>query len=196
MKKGVLAVLVPFAAIALLAPGYICHAQSLGELRKNAKSALNKVADKKNNAATATLQAKGAVANPIAEAIEVIPVGLYGVSTSENFGNVYLMLDVKMNLNKQSATFGSSIKNQKMIAVDENGKVYNIDSSGAFRYDTPEGITARIVLDNPDLMFKDVKKSVKSMKTVKLGIHIDAANQGNITISDIPIQWDVTQEQQ
>ena len=82
------------------------------------------------------------VINPISKYIEVEPVGLYGISQTETSGNVYLVLNVLNKTDKQNALFGSSVQNQKMLAVD--GKVYNVDASGGIRYDTPQDVPVHI----------------------------------------------------
>lgn len=132
------------------------------------------------------------VSNPVSSFIEIEPVGLYGVSTSENFGDAYLVLKVRNLIPKDVTRFGSSVQNQKMIAVDNNGKVYNIDSSGHYGYDTPEGLTVMVVLDEPGLMFTDIRKDVDMMQQVKFGVFSDAQHQGNVTLGNVPIFWDQT----
>lgn len=202
MKKSIYYALV--AAIVCVAGATDCNAQKLGSLLKKGKKTLEQVIDTKPSSTADAENTKELVApivvngieviNPIAESIEVVPVGLYGVTTSENFGNVYLVLNVTMKGPKESATFGSSIKNQKMIAVDGGGHVYNINSSGAFRYDTPESVPVKIVLDEPDLQFTGVSKVIAVMPIVKFGINIDAYHQDNLTLKNVPIFWDQTPE--
>ena len=134
------------------------------------------------------------VSNPLGSFIEIEPLGLYGVSKSENYGDAYLVLKVKKLIPKESTSFGSEVKSQKMIAVDNSGKVYNVDASGQIPYDTPEGLMVQVVLDNPALMFKDIKKNVNMMQQVKLGVFSDKDNQGNVTFSNVPVFWDQTPE--
>ena len=134
------------------------------------------------------------ISNPVSSFIEIEPIGLFGVSKSENYGDAYLVLKVKNLTPKEVTRFGSSVQNQKMIAVDNNGKVYNIDSSGHFGYDTPEGIMVRVVLNEPGLMFTDINKDVNMMQQVKFGVFSDAYHQGNVTLNNVPIFWDQTPE--
>ena len=63
------------------------------------------------------------ISNPVSSFIEIVPIGLYGVSKSENFGDAYLVLKVRKLIPQEQTGFGSEVKNQKMIAVDNNGKV-------------------------------------------------------------------------
>lgn len=142
-----------------------------------------------------TVTASGiGISNPVSSFVEIEPVGLYGVSKSENFGDAYLVLKVKNLIPKDVTRFGSSVLNQKMIAVDNNGKVYNIDASGTYGYDTPEGIKVTVVIDEPGAMFTDIKKDVDRMQQVKFGVFTDAQHQGNVILTNVPIFWDQVPE--
>lgn len=205
MKNSIMFVLIAF--LAAVAP-VSASAQGLGGLLKKAEKAVNKgkeVLDKvsgteKNgtiqtgtpeaNAKAAVLSNGIEIINPVAEWIDVEPIGLYGVSKSENYGDAYLVMKVTMKAPKESALFGSSIENKKMIAADAQGKVYNIDSSGAMRYDAPEGIPVIIKMNDPSMMFMDIKKDVDKMQVVKIGVNIDAYKQGNLTLKNVPVIWD------
>lgn len=183
------------AVAAALMTGMSAGAQSLGGLLKKAKNGVEKLAGNaqpQDSVANPAVTATGAsVANPIDRYMLVEPVGLFPTSQDENSGNLYMVLQVTNYTEKPSATFGSSIKNQKMLAVDSAGTVYNINSSGAFRYDTPQDVTVRIELSEPDLQFVNVSKANTVMPVVKLGINIDAARQDNLTFKNVPIYWDV-----
>lgn len=184
------------SSLLLAAPLLYCpysNAQGLGGLIRKAKNTAEKIAgSEKSGINVVTVGEAGA--NPIAQFMSVEPVGLYGVSQTENTGNLYLVLRVVNKTEKSSATFGSSIKNQKMVAVDRSGQVYNIDSSGAFRYDTPQDIPVKIELKEPGLQFVNVSKALGMMDVVKIGINIDANRQGNLTFNNVPIFWDVYPE--
>lgn len=186
--------------LTLLASGTSAvEAQGLGGLLKKGKEAVGKVFGTEESAPekateptvnTLVTSSGIGIANPVSSFIEIEPVGLYGVSTSENFGNAYLVLKVKNKIPKDVTSFGSSVQNQKMIAVDNKGKVYNIDASGTYGYDTPEGLMIQVVLDQPGLMFTDIKKDVNMMQQVKFGVIKDAQHQGNVTLTNVPIFWD------
>lgn len=126
-------------------------------------------------------------ANPIAEFMTVEPVGLYEVGDDGQPGNLYLVLKVTNHTEKQSATFGSSIKNQKMLAVDAAGNVYGVDTSGAFRHDTPQDVPVKVELIEQGLQFMCVPQDLTTMSVVKIGINIDANRQGNLTFKNVPI---------
>lgn len=133
------------------------------------------------------------VSNPLAEAMEIVPVGLYGVSTSENFGNCYLVIKVKMLLPESKASFGS-VGYERMIAVDPNGKTFTVDAGGSYPHETPEGIMVNVLLNENDLMFEGVKKSVTEMQMVKFGAYVDYNTKGYVTLRNVPIFWDQAPE--
>ncbi len=199
MKRRTIIIML-LAIIAAAIPSGI-QAQGLGGLLKKGKQALEKVTkeEKKSDNAkevvnAVTLSNGIEVSNPIAEFVEVEPVGLYGVPKSMNFGDAYLVLKVLTKVPVESACIGSSVKNQKMIAADASGKIYNIDSSGCMRYDIMEGIPVEIRMEEPEMMFLDVPKSLNVMPIVKIGINLDAYHQGNLTLKNVPIFWEETEE--
>lgn len=169
-----------------------------GKIVKKGKEAVDKIlgseespSDEASSSLDQSVSSSGIkISNPVSSFIEIEPVGLYGVSKSENFGDAYLVLKVKNMTTKDVTRFGSRVQNQNMIAVDNNGKVYNVDSSGTFGYDTPEGLMVRIVLDQPGLMFTDIKKDIPMMQQVKFGVFSDAQHQGNVVLNNVPIFWD------
>lgn len=205
MKRNLIA-LALVAIVAAFTP-VNSEAQGLGGLLKKGKEALQKVAKSKekvtgnaqneaDKASTRTITFDNGIemTNPMAEFIEVTPVGLYGVSTSENYGNAYLVLKVVMKEPENKASFGGSINNEKMLAVDANGKVYNTDANGTFSFDTPEGIPVNVIINQPPMLFTGIKKTIDVMPMVKFGIWIDARRNGNLTLKNVPIYWDRSPE--
>lgn len=159
----------------------------LGEIFGSQESA----SDNSSSPVSETVTSSGiTISNPVSSFVEIVPIGLYGVSKSENYGDAYLVLKVKNLIPKDVIRFGSRVQNQNMIAVDTNGKVYNVDTSGQYGYDAPEGLMIQVVLDEPGLMFTDIKKNVNMMQQVKFGVFSDAQHQGNVTLSNVPIFWD------
>lgn len=197
MKKSMMKTAI-VALMAMIAMPQAADAQGLGGLLKKVKNTVTGTAEPQqgNTQGTAAglasmpIESGGTFQNPIAADIDIVPVGLYGVSTSENYGKVYLVLKAKMNLNKTKAGFGSEVNN-KPLAIDENGNLYHVDTSGAVNYDMIEGSYVNVRLDHPALMFLDVKKSAKVMQQVKMGVYIDAYHHGMLTLKNMPIQWDV-----
>lgn len=187
--------------LAVLASGTsVVNAQGLGGLINKAKAAVkkaeksssdNKAENPEETSILKTVTSSGiGISNPVSSFIEIEPIGLYGVSKSENFGDAYLVLKVKNLIPKDKTSFGSSVQNQKMIAVDPNGKVYNTDASGVYGFDTPEGLIIQVIMDQPGLMFTDIRKDINMMQQVKFGVIQDAYHQGNVTLTNVPIFWD------
>lgn len=133
------------------------------------------------------------ISNPLAEAMEIVPVGLYGVSTSDNFGNCYLVIKVRMNMPESKVNFGS-VGSERMMAVDPAGKSFVVDAGGAYPHQTPEGVMVNVVLNDSGLLLKDVKKSVTEMQMVKFGVYVDYNTKGFVTLRNVPIFWDQSPE--
>lgn len=149
----------------------------------------NKAADDTPAVAAVPIPGGGEMQNPLAKAMDVELVGAYGKSSSLNYGSVYLVLKVRMNLNMTKASFGSA-NNVRGMAVDEEGNTYPMDTMGAFPKDVTEGLFVKVVLDDKDLQFKDVRKTAKMMQMIRLGVYIDASHRGVITFKNVPIQWE------
>lgn len=135
----------------------------------------------------------GEMLNPLANEMDVELVGAYGKSTSLNYGNVYLILKVRMNMNKSSVSFGS-VNNVTGMAVDDEGNSHPINTMGAFPKNVTEGVFVKVVLDEKDLCFTDVKKSAGFLQLIRLGAFIDANHKDIITFKNVPILWDVNPE--
>ena len=197
MRKNLAKTLLLAAVLAF--SGIPASAQGLSGLFNKVKKTSQKVEkvlttrDQNAQKATAvtgiTLDNGIVVSNPLAEAMEIVPVGLYGVSTSENFGNCYLVIKVKMLLPESKTNFGS-VGSERMIAVDTNGKTYTVDAGGAYPHETPEGIMVNVVMNENDLMFEGVKKSISEMQMVKFGVYVDYNTKGFVTLRNVPIFWD------
>lgn len=51
-----------------------------------------------------------------------------------------------------------------------------------------------VVMDENDLMFEGVKKSITEMQMVKFGVYVDYNTKGNVTLRNVPIFWDQAPE--
>lgn len=195
-------------ATVLAFAGLPAHAQGLGGLLNKAKKTVEKAekvlgkesdssksqdAGKAGESKQQTLSNGITIANPLAEAMEIVPVGLYGVSTSENFGNCYLVIKVKMLLPESKANFGS-VGSERMMAVDPGGKTFVVDAGGSYPHETPEGIMVNVPLNENGLQFEGVKKSVTEMQMVKFGVYVDYNTKGYVTMRNVPIFWDQSPE--
>ena len=109
MKRYIIRTLI-IAVAAMFAMPQTADAQ-IGNLLKKAKKAVEAVTgttdtktaeakDAGTQAAEVAVASGGTMINPFSEAADIELVGCYGKSTSENFGTAYLVLKVKMKLNK------------------------------------------------------------------------------------------------
>lgn len=174
------------------------NAQGLGGLLKKAK----KVVDKVTNTATAAteavvgkgtivkLESGGTLQNPLSQLCDIQLVGVYGKSTSLNYGTVYLVLKVKMIANESKLRIGSNVSHQAML-VDGEGNTSKL-SAGWYDWDVTEGIYVKLKLDK--YQFPDVRKTATVAQVLSIGISTDYNHTGLLTLRNVPIQWDVEPE--
>ncbi len=187
MKRNlVIALLAVFCAA-----GTVETAHAQGFLKKLGK-ALDKVAAKDDKAAgKAVTQANGVVVqNPMINFFDIELVGAYGVSKSENFGDVELVLKVAAKAPITSINIGGNTNFYHSIAYDADGNTYkphyaNIGQS----YDITEGIAVRIV-HGKGFQFENVRKSVTVLPMIKLGINGKGWEDGEVTFKNVPVAWD------
>lgn len=172
----------------------------LGNLLKKAKKVAESVinddqsADKSNPTSTVTFtQDDGVVVeNPMAAHYDVQLVGAYGKSTSTNYGEVFLVLKVKMIDNETTLRFGGNVE-LPVMAVDTDGNQYSPKESAGW-YDKPvtEGMYVKVNLgDLKSCTFKDVKKSTSKLQLIRIGTNLSYTLKGLVTFKNVPIQWDV-----
>ena len=127
------------ACVAMLTLGTSqVQAQGLGGLLKKGKKALETVnkalGDETNNntqsntktnssGSTVALENGGTLTNPMPQIIDVQLVGVYGKSTSTNYGTVHLVFKVKMIENRNSISFGVNV-NYPGLMIDQDGNTY------------------------------------------------------------------------
>ena len=199
MKKNLIHIVL-VALFAVFAFPQQADAQ-LGGLLKKVKKGVESVtkatgvsADAKAAGTEEAIPSGGTMINPFAEAMDVELVGCYGKSTSENYGTAYLVLKVKMKLNKTSVLLSGNENGNKTMAVDADGNAYQTSAMGGTRRDVTEGIFVKVKIDDPQQQFADVKKSVKEFQLVKLSVYIDPQHRGAITFKNVPVLWDVEPE--
>ena len=193
--------------IAMLTIGTVqAEAQGLGGLLKKGKKALEKINnalgattdDNKQDSKTATLQTRGSdiallnggsLRNPIPQIVDLQLVGVYGKSTSLNYGTVQLVFKVKMIANKSSVRFGVN-SSYPGLMIDQDGNTYKTQE-GAGWYDYP--VTEGVYMNMPvtKTWFADVKKSAKTIQQLQIGISASYEETGLIILKNVPIQWDV-----
>ena len=192
--------------IAMLTMGTIqVPAQGLGGLLKKGKRALEKINnalgattdDNKQDSKTATMQTRGtditlpnggSLRNPIPQDVDLQLVGVYGKSTSLNYGTVQLVFKVKMIANKSSVRFGVN-SSYPGLMIDQDGNTYKTqDGAGWYDYPVTEGVYMNMPVTKT--WFADVKKSAKTIQQLQIGISSSYENTGLIILRNVPIQWD------
>lgn len=186
-------------AVAFLAFPLSADAQLGGLLKKVKKGVENvtnvtKVTDAEAGGKEVAIPSGGTMINPFAEAMDVELVGCYGKSTSENYGTAYLVLKLKMKLNKTSVLLSGNENGNKTMAVDADGNAYGTSAMGGTHRDVTEGIFVKVKVDDPQQQFKDVKKSVKEFQLIKMSVYIDPQYRGALTFKNVPVLWDVDPE--
>ena len=186
--------------ISLVALGIIAVPQNVeaqGFLKKLSKGleSVNKGLDKAGDKASvatgqAVTQENGVfVMNPVSKAMNVEVVKAIGRSTSENFGDVELILRVNVKEPVSSIALGGSWGQGKTQAFDADGNVYKMNMpSVSDRYDVTEGLPVKITCSP----FLKVRKTA-NLAIVKLVAKCGEAS-GEITFKNVPIEWDPTEE--
>ena len=193
--------------IAMLTIGTVqAEAQGLGGLLKKGKKALEKINsalgattdDNMQDSKTATMQTRGtditlpnggSLRNPIPQDVDLQLVGVYGKSTSLNYGTVQLVFKVKMIANKSSVRFGVN-SSYPGLMIDQDGNTYKTqESAGWYDYPVTEGVYMNMPVTKT--WFVDVKKTAKTIQQLQIGISSSYDNTGLIILRNVPIQWDV-----
>lgn len=193
--------------IAMLTMGTMqAQAQGLGGLLKKGKKALEKVnsalggttENNKQDTKTAILKTGGSdivlpnggsLRNPIPQVVDLQLVGVYGKSTSLNYGTVQLVFKVKMIANKSDISFGVNSRFPGLM-IDQDGNTYKTqETAGWYDYPVTEGVYMKLPVTKT--WFVDVKKSAKTIQQLQIGISTSYEETGLIILRNIPIQWDV-----
>lgn len=193
--------------IAMLTMGTMqAQAQGLGGLLKKGKKALEKVnsvlggttennqqdsktAIMKTGGSDIVLPNGGSLRNPIPQVVDVQLVGVYGKSTSLNYGTVQLVFKVKMIANKSNIRFGVNSEFPGLM-IDQDGNTYKTqETAGWYDYPVTEGVYMKLPVTKT--LFVDVKKSAKTIQQLQIGISASYDETGLIILRNIPIQWDV-----
>ena len=192
MKKLIVIFLV---ALGIIAAPQNVEAQGLLKKLSKGLDSVNKGLDKAGDKVSETTgqavtQENGVfVMNPVSKAMSVELVKAVGHSSSENFGDVALVLRVNVKEPVNSIALGGSWGQGKTQAFDADGNVYKMNMpSVSDRYDVTEGIPVKITCSP----FLKVRKAA-SLTIVKIVAKCGDAS-GEITFKNVPIEWDPTEE--
>ena len=194
--------LIGMAIVAMALGTQPANAQ-LGKLLKKAKQAVTSVTNaadqasvKADGGAVVKLENGGTMSYSLKDKVEFQLVGVYGTSTSENYGTIHVVLNVKMIANKSSIKFGGTGPGNVIPkAIDTNGNAYDTKFKGnvSQERDVVEGTFVKIKLDD-GCEFLNVKKSTTALQILKMPFWLGYEQLGVITIKDVPVQWDVETE--
>jgi len=187
-------------ALVLSFGGTVTANAQLGGILKKAKKAAAKVINvspqtsaettKQNTVAAFTQENGVIVENPKAAHFDVQLVGAYGKSTSANYGEVSLVLKVKMIDNKNTLSFGGRRDDAPCYMIDGDGNKYEMPA-GWYNYTVTEGLYVKIDLREKNQVFKDVKKTATRLQLVRLTAGGSFSDGCAILFKNVPIQWDV-----
>ena len=142
-----------------------------------------------SNASEEPIATGGTLINPLKDKVDVQLVGAYGKSTSENYGEVSLVLKVKMIANKNEISIGGN-SNWPVMLIDEEGNVSEPRYLGWTPYSVSEGIYMKIILKDSST-FTNVKKSAKIIQKAQIALSLSYDEKGLLIMKNVPIQWDV-----
>ena len=176
------------------------QAQGFGSILKKAKKVLTPSSEPAktetpqakpaaSNAAEEPIATGGTLINPLKDKVDVQLVGAYGKSTSENYGEVSLVLKVKMIANKNEISIGGN-SNWPVLLIDEEGNVSEPRYLGWTPYSVSEGIYMKIILKDSST-FTNVKKSAKIIQKAQIALSLSYDEKGLLIMKNVPIQWDV-----
>lgn len=190
LLKSALLIAATFGIVAVPA-----DAQGLKGLVKKTNKVLGTVSgainDVKEPGNTVKLDNGGTLQNALAGKVDIELVGVYGRSTSNNYGEVYMVLKMRMNENKTSISIGSN-SSWPATLVDQDGNAYNLQV-GWYDQTVTEGIFQKVSLSK-NWAYKDVKKTATTVQLARIGLSLDYNTKGYLTIKNVPILWDVNPE--
>lgn len=170
-------------------------AQGIKGLLKKANKVLDNITETKDavmgKGAIVKLENGGTMQNALSGKVDMELIGVYGRSTSENYGDVYLVLKMRMNENMTSISIGGNSSLPPTL-VDQDGNAYNM-SLGWYNQTLTEGIFQKVSMAEK-WSFKGVKKTATVVQLLRIGVSLDNNNRGFLTIKNVPIQWDVEPE--
>ncbi len=179
-------------------------AQGLGGLLKKVQKGVESITGATTTATTSSstssqstaaagtetpVEGGGTIINPIPKIVDIQLVGVYGKTTSTNYGEVSLVFKVKMISNLASMNFGCNTDFPALM-VDQDGNAYKAKENGWYPYTVTEGVYMKIPL-NKSASFVDVKRTATTIQRLQFGVSTSYHDKGLIILKNVPIQWDV-----
>lgn len=123
--------------------------------------------------------------NPIPDIADIELVGVYGKSTSEDKGDVSVVLKIKLLKSVKELYMGCNLNYPSML-VDEEGNSFEAPI-GWFLYSAPEGVSVKVPVNKT--VFKDIPKAITTIQHLQFGISVDGT-RGLLILKDVPLRWE------
>lgn len=141
--------------------------------------------DEDNGNAAAQQDESPTLTNPIPDIADIELVGVYGKSTSEDKGDVSVVLKIKLLKSVKELYMGCNLNYPSML-VDEEGNSFEAPI-GWFLYSAPEGIGVKVPVNKT--VFKDIPKAITTIQHLQFGISVDGT-RGLLILKNVPLRWE------
>lgn len=141
--------------------------------------------DEGNGKATAQQDDNASLTNPIPDIADIELVGVYGKGTSENKGDVSVVLKIKLLKSVKELYMGCNLNYPSML-VDGEGNSFEAPT-GWYLYSAPEGVAVKVPVNKT--IFKDIPKAITTIQHLQFGISVDGT-RGLLILKNVPLRWE------
>lgn len=141
--------------------------------------------DEGNGNAAAQQDESPTLTNPIPDIADIELVGVYGKGTSEDKGDVSVVLKIKLLKSVKELYMGCNLNYPSML-VDEEGNSFEAPI-GWYLYSAPEGVSVKVSVNKT--VFKDIPKAITTIQHLQFGISVDGT-RGLLILKNVPLQWE------
>lgn len=141
--------------------------------------------DEGNGNAAAQQDESPTLTNPIPDIADIELVGVYGKGTSEDKGDVSVVLKIKLLKSVKELYMGCNLNYPSML-VDEEGNSFEAPI-GWYLYSAPEGVGVKVPVNKT--VFKDIPKAITTIQHLQFGISVDGT-RGLLILKNVPLQWE------
>lgn len=141
--------------------------------------------DEGNGNATAQQDESPTLTNPIPDIADIELVGVYGKDTSEDKGDVSVVLKIKLLKSVKELYMGCNLNFPSML-VDEEGNSFEAPI-GWYLYSAPEGVSVKVPVNKT--VFKDIPKAITTIQHLQFGISVDGT-RGLLILKNVPLRWE------
>ena len=141
--------------------------------------------DEGNGKAAAQQDDNASLTNPIPDIADIELVGVYGKGTSENKGDVSVVLKIKLLKSVKELYMGCNLNYPSML-VDGEGNSFEAPT-GWYLYSAPEGVSVKVPVNKT--IFKDIPKAITTIQHLQFGISVDGT-RGLLILKNVPLRWE------